>query len=150
MWRDFTLAPLHHVLMLGLVAMLASEMALLRGSPGSAAVQRPRRLDAAYGATAVVLLAIGLVRVYHGIKGADFYLHNPWFHAKVGAFLLAALLSLAPAITFARWCKAQAVDPGALPSEAAWNRARLFVRTQFALLIVIVIAAAGVSRYGGL
>ena len=150
MWRDFALASLHHVLVVGLIAMLASEMALLRGRPDATALQRLGLLDIGYGFTATALLVVGLLRVFQGLKGADFYLHNPWFHAKAGAFLLAALLSLVPTLAYARWRRALRDDAGFVPDAAAWARAARLVRVQLALVVVIVIAAAGMARYGGL
>ena len=150
MWRDFLLASTHHVLVVGLVAMLAAQMALLRDAPSATAVQRLSRLDRGYGGIAGLLLVIGLLRVFRGIKGEAFYLHNPWFHAKLGAFLLAALLSVVPTLAFARWRKALADDAAWRPDPRAWSRARLLVRLQFALVLTIVIAAAGMARYGGM
>ncbi|GAB1596094.1 DUF2214 family protein [Lysobacter claricitrinus] len=150
MWHDFLLASVHHVLVVALVAMLAGQMTLLRNAPDAATVQRLSRLDRGYGTTAGLLLVVGLLRVFHGIKGEDFYLHNPWFHAKLGAFLLAALISIVPTIVFARWRKASSTDAAWRPDDATWSRARLLVRVQLALVLVIVIAAAGMARYGGL
>lgn len=150
MWRDFLLASAHHVLVVGLITMLAAQMTLLRNAPDAATVQRLSRLDRGYGTTAGLLLLVGLARVFHGIKGADFYAHNPWFHAKLAAFLLAALISIMPTVQFMRWRKASATDAAWRPDEAAWSRARLLVRAQLGLIFVIVIAAAGMARYGGL
>ncbi|WP_133500061.1 DUF2214 family protein [Cognatilysobacter terrigena] len=150
MWHDFLLASAHHVLVVGLIAMLAAQMTLLRGDADIATLQRLGKLDRGYGSIAGLLLVVGLVRVFHGIKGEDFYLHNPWFHAKLGAFLLAAAISIVPTVMYARWRKAASTDPSWRPGNVAWSRARLLVRVQFALIVVIVIAAAGMARYGGL
>lgn len=150
MQRDFALAALHHVLAFGLVAMLASQLALLRARPDAPAVRRLGRLDMGYGATATALLVVGLLRVYLGVKGAGFYLHNPWFHAKVGAYVLVAALSLVPTFAFARWRRALQSDAGALPAEAEWSRCRHLAGVQVVLVLAIAILASGMARYGGL
>ena len=48
---------------------------------------------------------MGFARVYWGAKGPAFYLHNPVFHAKVGAFLLVGVLSILPTVRIAQWRK---------------------------------------------
>ena len=150
MWRDFALASLHHVLVVGLIAMLASEMALLRGRPDATALQRLGLLDIGYGFTATALLVVGLLRVFQGLKGADFYLHNPWFHAKIGAYVLAGLLSILPTLNFARWRKAVRADPAFLPANAEVCRARRVIRFELMLIGVIFVFAAAMARHGGL
>ncbi|WP_162823720.1 DUF2214 family protein [Lysobacter sp. TY2-98] len=150
MWHDFLLASLHHLLVVGLIAMLAGQMTLLRGTPDALTLQRLGKLDRGYGSTAGLLLVVGLLRVFHGIKGEDFYLHNPWFHAKLGAFLLAAVISIAPTVAYTRWRKALRDDASWRPDAATWSRAGVLVRVQLGLVLVIVVAAAGMARYGGL
>jgi putative membrane protein len=150
MLRDFLLASLHHLLAFGLVAMLTAESMLLSRPLDRAALQRLSRLDLGYGLIAVSLLAAGLARVFHGLKGAGFYLHNPWFHAKLGAFLLAALVSIIPTLAFLRWRRALRSDATWLPEPAQAARLRLLVRVQLGLVAVILVCAAAVPRHGGL
>lgn len=150
MLRDFLLASIHHLLAFGLVAMLVTQSVLLGRSIDGDALKRLSGVDRGLGIVATLLLVVGLTRVFHGIKGADFYLHNPWFHAKFAAFLLAALLSLWPTILFVRWRKAWKADPAFVPSPAAVARMRGVVRFELALVAVILVCAAGMARYGGL
>jgi putative membrane protein len=150
MLEDFLLASLHHLLAFGLAAMLVSESVLLSRPLDAASLKRLAGVDAGYGATAGLLLAVGLWRVFGGIKGADFYLHNPWFHAKLGAFVLAALLSLWPTLRFLKWRKALKADPSYLPAPAEAAGLRRIVRIELALVAVILVCAAGMARYGGL
>jgi putative membrane protein len=149
MLPDLTLAALHHLLVFGLVAMLASESVLLRGTVDSATVRRLAGIDTGYGLTAVLLLIVGLLRVFHGIKGEDFYFHNPWFHAKFGAYLLAAAISILPTIRFLRWRRALRADPGFVPDAAEAASLRKFIRAQLALIAAIFVLAAAMARYGG-
>lgn len=150
MLKDFLLASLHHLLAFGLVAMLVAESTLLSRPLDAPAMKRLAGVDRGLGMVATLLLAIGLWRVYGGIKGPDFYLRNPWFHAKLGAFVLAALLSLWPTVRFLKWRRALKDDPSFAPSSADAAGLRRIVRFELALIAVILVCAAGMARYGGL
>jgi putative membrane protein len=150
MLKDFILASFHHLLAFGLVAMLVTQSVLLSRSVDGAALKRLAGVDRGYGMVATLLLVVGLMRVFQGIKGEDFYLHNPWFHAKLGAFVLAALLSILPTLRFLRWRKALKADAGYLPPAAEVASMRRIVRIELLLIAVILVAAAGMARYGGL
>ena len=150
MLKDFILASLHHLLAFGLVAMLVTQSVLLSRSVDGAALKRLGGVDRGYGMVATLLLVVGLMRVFRGIKGEDFYLHNPWFHAKLGAFVLAALLSILPTLRFLRWRKALKADAGYLPPITEVAAMRRIVRIELLLIAVILVAAAGMARYGGL
>lgn len=144
MQTDLLLAALHHLLVFALTAMLVSQAAMLRGPLTVDVLPRLAKLDAGYGACAGLLLVVGLLRVFHGIKGEDFYLHNPWFHAKVGTFVLVGLLSILPTIRYARWKKAKVA-----PDEAALVRTRTILRVELVGLAAIFVLAAAMARYGG-
>ncbi len=150
MLKDFLLASLHHLLAFGLVTMLVVESTLLSRPLDAPAMKRLAGVDRGLGIVATLLLAVGLWRVYAGIKGPDFYLHNPWFHAKLGAFVLAALLSLWPTVRFLKWRKALKADPSFLPSSADAAGLRRIVRFELALVAAILVCAAAMARYGGL
>ena len=144
MGTDLLLAALHHLLVFALTGMLVSQAAMLRGPLTVDALPRLAKLDAGYGACAGLLLVVGLVRVFHGVKGEDFYLHNPWFHAKVGTFVLVGLLSIIPTIRYARWKKAKVV-----PDAAALARTRTILHIELVGLALIFVLAAAMARYGG-
>ena len=149
MATDLALAALHHLLVFGLTAMLVAQAVLLRGDLRAEAIPRIAKLDAGYGAVAGLLLVVGLCRVYFGIKGADFYLHNPWFHAKVGTFVLVGLLSILPTLRYARWKKAQRADPAFVPDAPTLARLRTVLRIELVGLAAIFVLAAAMARYGG-
>ena len=150
MLTDFILASLHHLLVFGLIAMLVAESVLLRGTIDRSTLQRLAGIDMGYGLCALALIAAGVCRVIFGIKGSDFYLHNPWFHAKMGAFVLVGLLSILPTVRFLRWRKALAGNPIFLPDAAETARMRAIVRFELILLAAILVLAAAMARYGGL
>jgi putative membrane protein len=149
MATDLTLAALHHLLVFALTAMLVSQAVLLRGELRADTVGRLAKLDAGYGLVAGLLLAIGLCRVFFGIKGAEFYLHNPWFHAKLGTFVLVGLLSIIPTVRYARWRKLQKTQPGFVPDAEALAKTRTILRIELVGLAAIFVLAAAMARYGG-
>ena len=150
MFRDFLLASAHHLLLFGLVAMLAMQSALLSRPLDAAGLRRLLGVDRGYGATAGLLLVAGIGRVGWGVKGSDYYLQNPWFHAKFGAFVLAALVSLWPTLAFLRWRRQAARQPGWLPGPDQLAGARTVVRIELALVAAIFVLAAGMARHGTL
>ena len=149
MATDLALAALHHLLVFALTAMLVSQAVLLRGEMRVDILGRLAKLDAGYGAVAGLLLLVGLGRVFFGVKGVDFYLHNPWFHAKVGAYVLVGLLSIVPTVRYARWRKAQKAQPGRVPDADALAKTRTILRIELVGLAAIFVLAAAMARYGG-
>ena len=149
MLTDLLLAAFHHLLVFALIAMLVAESTLLRGPLDAAALNRVARIHAGYGAAAGLLLVAGLLRVFYGAKGSDFYMHNPWFHAKLGAYVLVGLLSLLPTLRFLRWRKALSANPAFLPEAADVARQRGVIRFELILIAAILVLATAMARYGG-
>ncbi|MGY1520365.1 DUF2214 family protein [Luteimonas sp. A482] len=150
MLPDFLLASLHHLLFFGLIVMLAVQSALLSRPIDAAVMKRLAGIDRGYGLTAVLLLFAGGARLFFGVKGSAYYLHNPWFHAKLGVFVLVAALSLWPTLAFLRWRLQLRADAAWLPAPAQVAHLRTIVRIEFALIAVILVLAAGMARHGGL
>jgi putative membrane protein len=144
---DLVLAILHHVLVFGLAAMLASEMVLVRQGMGSADAMRAARLDAGYGASAGLILVIGLLRVAYGLKGPDYYLTNVWFWAKLAGFGAIGILSIPPTMRFLRWRKAAKIDSGFMPAPEEVSFVRGYIRLELVLLILVLVFAATMARY---
>ena len=149
MLTDLFLAIAHHLLVFALTAMLVAETVLLRGQLDASVLRRLAGLDAGYGVSAMLLLVVGLCRVFFGVMGEDFYLHNPWFHAKLGTFVLVGLMSILPTMRFLRWRKALRADPVFLPAPAELGRLRTILRLELMLLAAIFALAAAMARYGG-
>jgi putative membrane protein len=146
---DLVLAILHHLLVFALAGLLAAELALLRPSVGGATLKVLGGLDAAYGATAVLILVVGFSRVFFGGKGSTFYLGNPMFWAKIGAFAVVGLLSIAPTLAILRWrrqVKAQA-DFTPPTGEVATAR-RVLVAEVLVFALIPILAAAMARGYG--
>ena len=149
MMTDFLLASLHHLLVYAIVAMLVAESVLLGRTVDRSTMQRLAGIDLGYGLCAMLLIAAGVSRIAFGVKAYDFYLHNPWFHAKIGAFLLVGLLSILPTVRFLRWRKALAANPAYLPDAAEVAKMRGIVRFELILLAAVFVFAAAMARHGG-
>ena len=146
---DTLLAVLHHLLVFGLAIMLATQLALLRPGLDAADLRRIGAIDAGYGLTAGLIVLVGLVRVWFGAKGPDYYGDNVWFWAKMAAFAGVGLLSIPPTIAFIRWRKALRADPAALPSAEAVGGIRRLLRLEVGLMLVIPVFAAVMARHQG-
>lgn len=142
-------AFLHHVAAFGLVAALTVELVLVRGELGTAAIRRLARADMAVGLSALVLLLVGLARVFHFEKGAAYYFHNWAFIAKLSLFLLVGLLSIYPTLKFASWNKAARRGQIPVVDAATLRRLRMTIHTELAAILPIVLCAAMMARGTG-
>ncbi|MCW0458283.1 DUF2214 family protein [Xanthomonas sacchari] len=145
---DLLLAALHHLAMLLLIATLVAEWTLLRAPLDHRQLARLVRVDALYGLAALLILAIGALRVRYGLKGADYYLHNPWFWAKLGAFATIGLLSLVPTLRLLRWRRQARLQPTWAPDTAQVRTLQRLIGVELGLLAVLVVLAAAMARYG--
>jgi putative membrane protein len=105
--------------------------------------------DIAYGISAGVVLVTGAARAIWYAKGPDYYLHNSLFHAKVGLFLLIALLSIVPTLTFVQLRKN--LHAGLAPeiSPARGKRVINCIRAELLLLLSMPLLAVFMARgYG--
>ncbi len=148
MFTDFILASLHHIFAFGLMAVLATELVLLKPGISGAAISRLARIDGIYGALAAGVLVIGVCRLFWGLKGWEAYSGNVWFWHKMGVFALVGLLSLPPTLRFFKWRKAVAANPDFVAPEAEVRSARRFMHAEAGLFLLIPIFAAAMARYG--
>ena len=140
----------HILAILTLVVFLTSEAALCRPEwMRPEIVERLAKVDRIYGIAAMAVLGTGLLRIYLGAKGEDWYWSNWLLHTKLGLFILAALLSIPPTIRFARWRKVLRAG-GGLPSEEEVRKVRKLVMVQAHIIPFIPLAAAFLARgFGG-
>ena len=133
-------AFLHHLAAFVLVAALAAEMVLLKGEVTAQIARRLARIDAVYGASAGILLVVGLLRVFYFEKGAAYYFHSAPFIAKLALFVAVGLLSIYPTVTFRRWSKGLAVP------QANLAKVRRTLHLQLAGVVLILLCAAIMAR----
>jgi putative membrane protein len=147
---DLMLAILHHLLILSLAGLLSVERVLVRPGLSGASLTTLARMDAAYGATAVLILVVGFGRVFLGAKGSAFYLENPLFWAKIAAFGVVGLLSILPTIVILRWSRQAKADPAFTPSDAEIAKVRRALGWELVVFALIPIFAAAMARGYGL
>ena len=132
------MAFLHHVAAFALVAALVVEFVVIRDELNVRTARRLARADLVVGLSAGVLVVVGLLRVFYFEKGTAFYFHNAAFIAKMGLFVVVALLSLYPTMKFLAWRKG--IDPAAVP------KIRLVLHLELAGVVLILLCAALLAR----
>lgn len=143
---DLLLSALHFLFVFALVAVLASQSALIRPGMTVCNLQLAANLDRAYGASAVLLLGVGFSRVYWGAKGSCFYLSNPLFWTKIGLFATVAILSIPPTVQLIRWTKQARLQQPFVPPNERVGRIQLWLRAEWAVLLAIPFLAAAIAR----
>lgn len=149
MMTDLILAISHHLAVFTLVATFAAEFALLRTGIEGKRLGQLGALDAAYGATAGLVIIVGIIRVIFGAAGWEYYVGNWVFWAKMIAFLGVGLASIPPTLAIARWRKVAKADAAFAPAAHEVSAARRFLYLQAGLLVFIPSFAAAMARgYG--
>src|SRR5690606_20467970 len=95
--------------------------------------------------SALAALATGLLRAFFGAKGSAYYFSNPVFHAKLGVFVLIAVLSIPVTLAYMRWNRTLRSGDGFVPSGNV-RRARLFLWIELILLAALPALAVLMAR----
>ncbi|WP_454722275.1 MULTISPECIES: DUF2214 family protein [Cupriavidus] len=146
MLTDALLAFLHFTFIFLLIALMTAEAVVLRPGITPATLRRLSIYDLVYFLSAMAVLASGLLRLFYGAKGAQFYLHNPWFHAKMTVFVVIALCSLPPTFAIRRWRRQAGTRPDFVPDAADLKKARRWVMIEAHLLILLPLCAVMMAR----
>jgi putative membrane protein len=139
-------AFLHHVSAFTLFAALVVEFVLVRSALTVESARKIGAADTIYGIAAVVLLVVGLARVFYFEKGVAYY-HQSWaFLGKFGLFILLALLSVIPTVEFLRW--RPALKAGQVPavSPAKIAQVRSIIHVEMAGVVLIILLAVLMAR----
>ena len=146
---DLILAIAHHLLIFGLAAILAAELAMVRPGLSGAGLKRLGIIDLHYGLIAGLILAVGFARVLYGVKGPGAYLGNWVFWAKIAAFLTVGLLSAPPTVRILQWRRRAKAEPGFALAAADVAGVRPFLVAEAAVFALIPVFAAAMARgYG--
>ena len=139
-------AFVHHVAAFALVAALTLQFALIREELTFRSARRLQVADAVLGVSALVVLAVGFLRVFYFEKGSAYYFHNGAFIAKISLFVLVALLSIYPTVTFLSW--RPAMKEGRLPAVdlGKVRRVRAIIHWELAGAVLIILCAALMAR----
>jgi putative membrane protein len=145
-------AFLHHLTAFALVAAIAIEVVLLGQKFTLESARKLRIVDRVLGTSAVLLLVVGLMRVFFFEKGAAYYFQNGAFHAKLSLFILAALLSIYSTVRFILWSKS--LNQGKLPEVSSGQLRLMRGIAHFELLAIVGILlsaammAKGIGYFG--
>jgi putative membrane protein len=146
---DLILASAHHLAVFLLVGIVAAEFGLLKPGLDGMRVAQLTRIDAAYGAVAGLVVAVGVLQVIFGGSGWGYYAGNHAFWGKMAAFVAVGLLSIQPTLAIRRWHKAGKDNIGYVVPAAEIVTSRRFIHLQAGLLVLIPILAAAMARgYG--
>jgi putative membrane protein len=146
MWSDLILAIAHHLLIFSLAAIIAVELVLVRPGLKTESLGRLARIDRAYGGLAMLIILVGIGRVFFGLKGWEYYIYYWAFWAKMAAFAVVGLLSIRPTIRFIAWRKAAAGDPAFAVPDAEIRSVRSYLHGEATVFILIPIFAAVMAR----
>src|SRR5262245_55833838 len=143
-------AFLHHLSAFTLFAALVVEFVLIRSALTVESARKIQLADMILGIAAVVLLLVGLARVFHFEKGATYYFHTWTFIAKLALFLIVALISIIPTLEFLRW--RPAVKAGQVPTIAPekLKQVRSIIHYEMAGVVLIILMAALMAKGIGL
>ena len=147
---DLILAIAHHLGVFAVAGIIAAEWALVRTDMSRARIRQVATIDMAYGLAAGLVLLAGFARVFFGLKGPEFYLQNPVFWAKIGAFILVGVLSMAPTLVFLAWRNKAKSDPSFVPSGDEIASVRRYIKLEAHVFVLIPILAAAMARGYGL
>ena len=143
---DLVLAILHHLLVFSLFAILAVELVWLKRDLDLPGLRRIAKLDATYGAVAGAVLVVGILRVFFGIKGYEYYVSSHSFWAKMIAFAVVGLLSIPPTLKMIKWRRRAEGEPGWLPPVNEVSGARRYLHIEATIFLLILIFAAAMAR----
>ncbi|ESY72354.1 DUF2214 family protein [Mesorhizobium sp. M0051] len=146
---DLVLAIAHHVLVFSLAGIIGAEFVLTRGDLAAATLKRLAGIDRHYGIIAVLIIVVGIGRVFYGLKGWEFYVYNWVFWAKMTAFAVVGLLSIIPTIRFVSWNRQASASPSFQVPAAELASVKSYIRAgAFIFLLIPVFAAAMARGYG--
>ncbi|WP_447745627.1 DUF2214 family protein [Pseudomonas nicosulfuronedens] len=143
-------AYLHYLSIFILFALLVLEHQLFRLPLDLPRARSLVIVDLAYGVCASVVLLTGAARVVWFAKGPDYYLHNSLFHAKIGLFVLVALLSILPTMTFLNWRNELKAGRVPEPSERRAKLVIMSIRVELLALMILPLLATLMARGFGM
>jgi putative membrane protein len=147
---DLVLTILHHLLAFSLAGVIAAEFVLIRNELTPGTLRRLARIDRHYGMLAVLIILVGIGRVFHGLKGWEFYVHNWVFWAKMAIFATVGLLSIVPTIRFISWHRQAIASPAFQVPVHELTSVRRYVWLEALLFLAIPAFAAAMARGYGL
>ena len=146
MYTDLLLAIAHHLLIFALAAVIATELVLVRPGLKAETLGLLGRIDGAYGMIAMLIILVGIGRVFFGLKGWEYYIYYWAFWAKMASFLAVGLLSIRPTMRIIGWRKAATGNPGFTVPDAEIGSMRSYLHAEAMVFILIPAFAAVMAR----
>jgi putative membrane protein len=144
---DLLLAIVHHLLAFSLAGVLAAEFALVRPGLAGRELRLVAQIDQAFGALALAIVVIGVLRVFFGLKGWEYYVYNWAFWAKMAAFVAVGLLSIRPTVRIVAWRNAARHSTGLyVVPDAEIAGIRRLIRWEAGVFLLIPLFAAIMAR----
>jgi putative membrane protein len=128
-------AWIHYVSIMLMIASLLGEHLLFKQELTAAHAKTIQRLDTVYGASAATVLITGILRMFLE-KGAAYYNHHVAFHILFGIFVVAALLSIYPAVIFLRWRSDTVAGRGQQLAPDQFKKIQMILRVEMTLLLL--------------
>jgi putative membrane protein len=141
-----TLAWFHYLAMMFLAAALIAEHLMFTPRPDLALARKIVVVDAIYGVSLLVAFATGIGRLFHGGKGALFYMQNGAYHTKFALFVLMAVVWLYPALKFFGWRRAIKAGTAPTMNDTDAKRVLMAIRIQLLILVLLPLLAAMMAR----
>jgi len=146
MTTDLILAVLHHLAVFSLFSFIVAEWMLMGAPVTPKMIRRLAVIDLHFGLVAALVVVIGVLRVMYGLRGAAFYLGNPFFWAKISLFIVIGLISIVPTLRIRTWRNLQTASAQAIPNEADVRTTRRLVLTELVLAFGLPVLAAFMAR----
>ena len=139
-------AFLHHAAAFALVSSLVLESVLIREALSVSIARRLQAADLAFGISAGLVLAVGLVRVFFLEKGASYYFHNVPFLVKLSLFIVIGILSIYPTREFLSWRTSTRAGRAPVVDEGRLRALRMIIHFELAAGGVLIFCAALMAR----
>lgn len=129
--------------------MLVIEMTSIKGEITVRTAKRLINADRLYGLSAIVLIALGVLRVLYFEKGPSYYLNSAPFIIKMVLFVVVGVLSIYPTRIFMQWRKMLANGSGEALDATKLKRVSLIVHLELlgiaGILLCAVLMAKGIG-----
>jgi putative membrane protein len=140
------LAFLHHAAAFLLFGTLVAELVLTKSELTLTSARSLLRMDAAYGISAMLLIVVGLLRVFFTEKGASYYFGSAPFLVKITLFVIVGLLSIKPTREFLSWRSTLAQQQLPAFTDEKRQMIRRMIHIELTLLVIIMLCAALMAR----
>ena len=145
-------AFLHHLAAFVLFATVFMELVLIKGALTDWSARKILLYDLIYGAAAMVVIVVGILRVVYFEKGLSYYLHSIPFIVKVSSFALVGVLSIHPTMQFMKWRAALKRGETPVLDSALRKRIARVIHLELTGLAVVILCAAlmakGIGYFG--